>query len=243
MAKVKKSSLRDRLAKKKKELKERGSKNQKIIFQKEGTLRVRILPTGEDNEFVYEATQFYLGPDIKGVISPATIGEPCAVMEKYQELRESDDPDDKELAKKFTPRKRYLAPVLVYSDPKGKRVDKDHSGKLVMLTNAQYEKIIDLFLDNDEWGDMTQTDDKGYDLKLMRSGTGQFDTEYDVQPCKNTPTPKGFEKEIDLDTMVREVVPTYEETLEFINSFLHGSDEEEEEKPKKKKKKKAKSDI
>lgn len=238
----KSSSLRDRLKKKKKELKERGSKNQKLIFQKEGTLRVRIMNTGEENDFVAEITQFYLGPDIKGVISPDSLGEPCAIMEKYLELKESDDPDDKEAAKAFSPRKRYLAPVIVYADLKGKKVDGDNSGKMVLLTNAQYEKVIDLFLDNDEWGDMTDPEN-GYDIKLIRSGTGQYDTEYDVQPCKNTPVPKEFkDKEVDLEAMVREVIPSYEETVEAINSFLHGDDDEEEEKPKKKKKKKKKSD-
>lgn len=236
-----KSSLRERLAKKKKEIKERGSGSRGIIFQKEGTIRARLLSTGDDNEFVFEITQFYLGPEVKGVISPASLGEPCAIMERYEELRESDDPDDKDLAKSFSPRKRYLAPVAVYSDLKGKKLDQDNSGKLIMITNAQYEKIIDLYLDNDEWGDMTQTDENGYDLKFIRSGTGQFDTEYDIQPCKNSPAPKGYKKDVDLEEMVREVIPTYEETVEAINTFLHGASDDEEEKPKKKKKKKKKS--
>lgn len=239
----KKPGLKDRLKQKKKEIRERGKGNQNLIFQKEGTLRVRLRPTGEENDFIFEVTQFYLGSEIKGVISPSSVGLPCAIMEKYEELRESKDPDDKELAKKFSPKKRYLAPVVVYSDLKGKQVDKDNSGKLVMLTNAQYEKIIDLFLDNDDWGDMTQMDKKGYDLKLVRVGTGQYDTEYDVSPCKNTSIPKGFEGEIDLEEEVMKVIPTFEETVEYIEAFLSGgiSEEEEgEEKPKKKKKKKKK---
>lgn len=242
MVTKKKSSLKDRLRKKKKELKDRSSKNQKLIFQKEGTIRVRLMNTGDDNDFIAEVLHFYLGPTLKGVISPETISEPCAVLEKYHELKESDNPDDKDLAKSFSPKKRYLAPVIVYTDLKGTKVDKDNTGKLVQLSVGQYEKLIDLYLDEDEWGDMTDPEN-GYDVKLIRSGTGQFDTEYDVQPCKNSPVPAEFkDKVVDLDGMVRAVVPTYEETTELINSFLSGDvdDEEEEEKPKKKSLKKKK---
>lgn len=233
---AKKKSLKDRLIQKKKELKERGSRNQAMIFQKEGTIRVRLLPTGEDNDFIQEVIQFYLGSKIKGVISPITFGDPCAIEEKYQELKASDDGDDKDLAKSFSPKKKYLAPVIVYTDSKGKTIDKDHSGRMVLLSVGQYEKIIDLYLDTDEWGDMTDPE-TGYDLKLIRSGTGQLDTEYDVQPCKPTPIPKEFEgKEVNLEEMVREVIPTYEETADFLKEFLSGGldDEEEEEKPVKK---------
>jgi|LSQX01.2.fsa_nt_gb hypothetical protein len=238
MAKTK-TPLRDRLKKKKKELKERTSGKSHIIFQKEGDLRVRLLPTGDDNDFVFEVTSFYLGPNIKGIFSPVTFGEPCAIMEKYEELKESDDPEDNELAKKFVPKKRYLAPVVVYQDTKGKKVDEENSGKLVQLSNNQYQEIIDLYLDNDEWGDMTQVDENGYDIKLSRIGTGQYDTEYSILPFKNTPCPAKYAKPIDLEGMVRGVVATYEETLAAINEFLNmGDEDDEDEKPKKTVKKK-----
>lgn len=240
-----KKSLKDRLKKKKQELKERSSGGN-VIFQKEGSLRVRLLPTGEDNDFVMEVTSFYLGPDIKGVFSPVTLGLPCAIMEKYEELRESDDPDDKELAKSFSPKKRFLAPIVVYTDLKGKKVDEEKSGRLIQLSNNQYQEIIDLYLDSDEWGDMTESGPDGYDLKLNRSGTGQYDTEYSVTPFKNTPAPKGWEKPVDLEKLVANTIPSYEETQEAINKYLSLGDDDgddEEETPKKKvtKKKKKKS--
>ena len=162
MAKTK-STLKERMLKKKEELKARGSKGD-IIYLKEGTLRVRPLPVGDENDFVVEVTQFYLGAEIKGVYSPSTFGLPCAIMEKYNELKESSDPDDKELAKKFVPKKKYLMPVVVFADEKGKQIDKEKSGRMVQLTNGLYQEIIDLYLDEDEWGDMTDTEE-GYDLK------------------------------------------------------------------------------
>ncbi len=246
----KKMSLKERLAKKKEDLKKGGgSGNNGLIFLKEGTVRVRVLPTGEENDFVFEVIQFYLGADIKGVYSPATFGEPCGIMEAYEELKKSDDPEDKELAKRFIPKRKYLMPVALFKDLKGKEIDSDNSGKLVQLTGGLYQDIIELYLDEDEWGDMTDTQE-GYDLKLTRTGTGKTDTEYSVQPCKNTKTPKKYKKEIDLEGIIRDIIPGYEETKEFINTFLHlDPEEDEDDKPKKKKKKKGskkkkkKSDI
>jgi hypothetical protein len=251
MAKTK-LSLKERMAKKREDLKKGGGSGKSgIIFIKEGTIRVRVLPTGEENDFVHEVTQFYLGPDIKGVYSPATFGEPCAVMEAFKELKASDDPDDKELAKKFVPKRKYLMPVVIFKDLKGKEVDPDNSGKLVQLTAGLYQDIIDLYLDEDEWGDMTDTKE-GYDLKLSRTGSGMTDTEYTVQPCKNTKAPKAYIKEdFDLESTIRNVIPSYDETQEKVNQFLNITDDEEEEeaprkkkkKSGKKKKKKKKSDI
>jgi len=214
---AKKQSLRERLIKKNKALK-KGNSNGKIIFLKEGTIRVRVLPVGEENEFVKEVTQFYLGNTIKGVFSPSTIGKPCALLEAYNELKNGDD-DEKELAKSLIPKTKYLLPVLVYEDLKGKKVDKDKSGKMVQLTKGLYQSILDLYLDEDEWGDMTDPKN-GYDIKLIREGTGMTDTEYSVQPCKNTPLPKKYNKVIDLDEMVESVLPSYEETVEKKDDFL-----------------------
>jgi len=229
-----KKSLKERLVKKRAELAKKGSKGG-IIFLKEGTRRVRVLPTGEDNEFAVEVMQFYLGNDIKGVFSPQTFGDPCAIHEAYLELKDSKDEDDQELAKQLVPKTKYLMPVLVYDDQKGKKVDKDDTGKLVQLTNGMYQDIIDLYLDEDEWGDMTDPK-KGYDLKLSREGTTMTTTEYSVQPCKNTPIPKKYAKEVDVEEMVKKHMPTYEETKDFIGQFLGISDEDEDDKPKKKKK-------
>lgn len=237
-----KKSLKDRLEKKKADLKKGGGVGS-IIFIKEGSLRVRTLPVGEDNDFTFEVIQFYLGSEIKGVISPATIGKPCAIMEKYNKLKSSKKDDDKELAKKMVPKRKFLMPVAVYKDGKGKEVDPEKSGKMVMLTKGMAEAAIDLFLD-DDWGDMTNPL-KGYDLKLSREGSGMTDTEYKLTPCKNTPTPKAYRKEVDLRAMVESILPSYEETKEFLDKYLNNPDDDDNGKSSTmdKKKKKIKRDI
>lgn len=244
-----KESLKERLKKKQAELKAKGQQGA-IYFQKpDTTVRIRILNMGEEEEFIKEITQFYLGSEIKGVISPDTYGEPCAIMEAYEELKNSDEDDEKELASKFPPRNRYLAYCVFYKSTTGGEVDQNLSPKFILLTSGVYQEILEKYLDEDEWGDMTDPAE-GYDIKIKRTGSGKMDTEYTVTPCKNTPTPKGFREIYDLDTEVRKVMPVYEKTKEYIEQYLgldpeSSPDEGREEKKIIKKKiiKKPKSDL
>lgn len=214
------ASLKERLKQKREQLSKKGSGTGKLLFLKEGTVRVRPLPVGEEEEFVAEVTQFYLGEKLKGVFSPSQFGEPCAIMEAYEELKSSKNEDDKELAKKFVPKKRYLMPCIVYTDDAGKTIDKEKGIVLVQLTNSLYQEIIDLYLDSDEWGDMTDPK-AGYDLKLTRTGSGKMDTEYTVKPCKPTPIAKEYSKTVDLESLIKEVIPSYEETKAKITEYLN----------------------
>lgn len=91
-------STKEKMLARKKQLESKGNGNG-LVFPKEGTLRMRIKSPGDDQELGIEIVQFYLGGNLGGVISPATFDEPCPFMEKYQELKNSKDEDDKELAK------------------------------------------------------------------------------------------------------------------------------------------------
>lgn len=231
--------MRKKLQQRQKELRSKGAGNG-IIFMKEGTIRVRFLSPGPDEEFIREVNQVYLGPKIKGVISPTSIGKPCAIHERYLKLKKSKKDSDKELAGKLVEKPRYLGCVVMYKDLKGKEVDTQNSGKLIQITKGLYEAIIDHYLDED-WGDMTDPI-RGYDVKLVRKGSGQLDTEYSIIPCPPTKAPKGWNKPIDLDKKIHEVIPTYEETQSKLDEFFSGPIDEEADDlgnsvPKKKKKK------
>jgi len=170
-------------------------------------------------------------------------------MEAYEELKNSEEDDEKELASKFSPRNRYLAFCLFYKSEKGGEIDENLSPKFFLLTSGVYQDILEKYLDEDEWGDMTDPAD-GYDIKIKRTGSGKTDTEYSVTPCKNTPTPKGFREVYDLDAEVHKIMPNYEKTKEYINQYLgldpeDKADEGREDKKIVKKKiiKKKKSDL
>lgn len=249
VGKSKGKSLREKLEAKKKELKSRGGGSKFVFFFKEGKTRVRIMNVGAENEFVYECTGFYLGKKLGGVTSPASIGKPCAIMEYYEKISKSKKEADIKLAKLLVPKPSYLTPVIVYKDEKGTEVDTDNSGRLAKIAKGVYESLIDLHLD-DEYGDITATGSDGYDIKIIREGTGQQDTRYSVTPCKNSKAPKGYTKEVNLEEMVEKIIPSYEETEDMLNKFLSGgvdSDEDDEdENPKKNKlskKKKKNSDL
>ena len=228
------SSTREKMLARKKKLEEKGSGNG-LIFPKEGTLRMRIKSPGDDQELGMEVVQFYI-PGVGGVISPATFDEPCPFMEKYEELKQSKDEDDKELAKRLIPRRRYVIGGIIYKDDKGTGVDYEGQNRGVLIAGAVYQDIIDLYLDEDEAGDMTDPV-TGYDIKITRSGSGKFDTTYSVRQCKPSKLDKKYRSELDLEKIVRDQIKPYDELEEELNKFLNESpDDEEDDAPKKKKK-------
>lgn len=239
-----KKDLKSRLRSKAEKLKKKGGDGQ-LLFVKEGTIRYRVMNPGEDNDFSAEVIQFYLGPEIKGVISPASMGKPCAIMEKYEALKKSKRDSDKELAKRMVPKTKFLIPVVPYKDLKGKEVDEQNAGRLLMVTKGITESAIDLYLD-DDWGDMTDPIN-GYDIKIKREGSTMTDTEYSLSPCPRSKAPKGFGKPIDLEKMVEAILPSYEETEEILAKYMSTSGEEEEDNGGSKKKvfgkKKKKKDL
>lgn len=228
------SSTREKMLARKKKLEEKGSGNG-LIFPKEGTLRMRIKSPGDDQELGMEVVQFYI-PGVGGVISPATFDEPCPFMEKYEELKQSKDEDDKELAKRLIPRRRYVIGGIIYKDDKGNGVDYEGQNRGVLIAGAVYQDIIDLYLDEDEAGDMTDPV-TGYDIKITRSGSGKFDTTYSVRQCKPSKLDKKYRSELDLEKIVRDQIKSYDELEEELNKFLNESPDDDEEDDTKKKKK------
>ena len=228
------SSTREKMLARKKKLEENGSGNG-LIFPKEGTLRMRIKSPGDDQELGMEVVQFYI-PGVGGVISPATFDEPCPFMEKYEELKQSKDEDDKELAKRLIPRRRYVIGGIIYKDDKGTGVDYEGQNRGVLIAGAVYQDIIDLYLDEDEAGDMTDPV-TGYDIKITRSGSGKFDTTYSVRQCKPSKLDKKYRSDLDLEKIVRDQIKPYDELEEELNKFLNEApDDEEDDAPKKNKK-------
>lgn len=228
------SSTREKMLARKKKLEEKGSGNG-LIFPKEGTLRMRIKSPGDDQELGMEVVQFYI-PGVGGVISPATFDEPCPFMEKYEELKQSKDEDDKELAKRLIPRRRYVIGGIIYKDDKGNGVDYEGQNRGVLIAGAVYQDIIDLYLDEDEAGDMTDPV-TGYDIKITRSGSGKFDTTYSVRQCKPSKLDKKYRSDLDLEKIVRDQIKSYDELEEELNKFLNEApDDAEDDAPKKNKK-------
>lgn len=159
------------------------------------------------------------------VFIPATFDEPCPFMEKFQELKNSEDPDDKALASKLVPRRRYILGVIGYKDTKGKEIDPDKIDKPMMVPRSVYQDIIDLYLDEEDWGDMTDPIE-GYDIKITRTGSGKMDTSYSVSPCQKSKLDKKYREDIDLEKAVRASILSYDKLEEKLAAFLNESDED-----------------
>lgn len=244
------TSTRDKMLARKKQLESKSS-GSGFIYPKEGTLRMRIKSPGDDQELGMELITFYLGSENGSIVSPATFGDPCPFMEKYEELKNSSDDADKELAKeKFIPRRKYVIGGIIYTDDKGKSVDYDGKDRVVQIPRSVYQDIIDLYLDEDEAGDMTDPIN-GYDIKIIRTGSGKMDTSYSARSCKPTKLDKKYRGNIDLESIVRSQIKSYDELEQLLKNYLNeSSDDEEDDRPikkkkstDKKKKKKYKSDI
>ena len=221
-----KPTLKERLAERRKELSKRGQGKGLIFFPKEGTTRFRVVPVGEENDFALEVTQFYLGPKIQGVFSPSTFGDPCPIMELRDELKASKKAADKALGTKLIPKKKYLIPAIIFTDPDVRNVA-EGGVKLIQVTADIYGEMIDSFLDK-EYGDFMDIRE-GYDFKLTRTGSGKNDTTYSIRPTKHCPTPKGYTAQVNLEEMVRGVIPSYEEVVEKLAEFQSGEPEAEKE--------------
>lgn len=236
--------MRKKLQKRKEDLAAKNKQGYDYIVFKEGTTRLRFLPVADDEEPGFPITHFYLGGDIKGVVSPATFGEPCAIMEMFEELSKGDE-SDKELANDFKPKEKYLLPCIRFEDEKGKKIDEKTGQTLALLSGPQYQTLIDFFLDED-WGDFTDPK-KGYDIKVKRTGKGMMDTKYTFTPAKVGKIPKSDKNygksPIDIEAAVRDIVPSYERTKDFINQFLNLDDEDDKPSKKKKGKKTSKKKV
>lgn len=223
-----KKTLKEKLLERKQQLKSKG-KGGRFIFLKAGdTVRGRIVPTDGESEFIMEVEHFYLGQEVGGFISPHTFGLPCAVYEKYQELKKSKDPDDKDLAGKMMFKSKYAIPLLVATSQKGGEYESDV--KYILSSSGLYSTIIDLYLDEEEWGDMTSWDD-GYDLKFSREGSGKMDTTYDVKPCKPSSVPKKFrlKEPFSIEEALKSIIPSYEETENYVAQFMGTSSDDDKE--------------
>lgn len=230
-------STREKMLERKKKMSSGGGG---LIFPKDGTVRFRVHSRGSDEEIGIELVHIFLNKELGSVISPETFGEPCPFIEKYKKLIKSKKDDDKLLAKKMVPKTKYAIPVTLYEDLKGKKIDTTSIGKGMQIPKSAYQDLIDLYLDEDDWGDLTDPR-RGYDVKLSKQGSG-LNTEYSLVACPKTKADSSMPKVVDLESIVRGQIKSYDELEELLERFLNDTDlddddDEDDDRPKKKKKK------
>lgn len=221
----KKVSKRELLERRREKLASKGGGGDMFYVSKPGSHRMRSAPV-EEGENAIEVIQYYLGPEIKGVISPASLGLPCALEEHYQALKESDDEDDQDTAGNMSRRARYVMPHYRYKDDKGKEPDVEAGVRLLLMTNGQYQDWIEFYLE-DEIGDPSDPI-KGFDIKYKREGSGKLDTTYTLLQCKPTKCAKQFRGPYDPEEMLTKILPSYDQTKDYLDKFLGAASDDDD---------------
>ena len=204
------------------------SNNSVMLFLKKGVTQLRVLPAySETGRWFREIKEIplYREGKFNPVVSPTTIGEPCGFETEGRRLYNLKGEENIEKAKKFRPRSSFLFNVVVQSQP-------DFEGNIEQCVRVLkcgvkvFRQILDLDQDHSGgWGDITNLE-KGFDLRITRTGTGRNDTEYVVKGVPKQSNildwlgTQGFTQELsphDLDAMYNP--PDAEEITRLVNNL------------------------
>ena len=139
---------------------------------KAGTKSIaRIVPYKHNKEYPFTELYFYFGIKVPRMIALTNFDESDPIMEFANELRKTNDEDNKNLAKKLYPKMRTFVPVIVRGE-EDKGVRFWEFGKLV------YQELLGVMADED-YGDITDIT-KGRDITvevIPKAETGKlYDT-------------------------------------------------------------------
>jgi len=189
----------------------------------EGTHQIRLVcPDGGDPFF--EAYYHYgMGSEGKTtVLSPRTFGEDDPIAEWGTKLWNEGTDSSKEAAKRFWPKMRVFAPIVV-------RGEEDKGVRWWGFSRTTYQALLDVVLDP-EYGDITDTE-KGTDLRLdYGKKQGQSFPTTDIRPMRRTS--KLADKEEQVNTLLDSITSadtvfektTYETCERVLNETLGHTD-------------------
>lgn len=222
----------------------------KFINIKDGRNVFRILPGKGDNFFVEEVWVHYgVGKNANNqngtmVVCPTTKGDdkPCPVCELSKQFKsmskKKDDSYDKQ-AKSFYRKKRVYYNAIDRGDAIS-NYEKREDGKWYNIADDEeaspvkvlgtgigvYKDLLKLITDP-EYGDITKPED-GLDVIITKSGSGQFNTEYDVKTVRKE-SPIGFNAwEECLNDLVQLAQPkSYDDIAKLLTGESSGSSNSE----------------
>jgi len=213
-----------------------------FIFLKKGATHLRVLPAYSDRgRWFREVKEVWLTVDgkKKPIVSPATNGDPCPFEEEGRRLYELKGEENIKRAREFRPRRSYLFNVVVKDTPDG-APKIDNCVKILKCGVKTFRQILDHDQDHaGGWGDITNLE-KGYDLRITRTGQGRMDTEYTVKGVPNQQS-RSILDYLDTNGYGRSLVPhdldvtftpaSYEEMQEYLEIFKTELDNAYDENP------------
>lgn len=185
----------------------------------EGTHQIRLVCPPDGDPFFEAYYHYGMGTDSKTtVLSPRTVGDDDPIAEWGTQLWNEGTASSKESAKRFWPKMRVFAPIIV-------RGEEDKGVRWWGFSRTTYQALLDIVLDP-EYGDVTDTA-AGTDIRLdYGKKTGQSFPTTDLRPMRRTsPLADNDDKiteildSIKLAADVFEVA-TYEQCEKVLNETL-----------------------
>ena len=145
----------------------------------EGTHQIRLVCPETGDPFFEAYYHYGMGSEGKTtVLSPRTYGEEDPIAEYGTSLWNEGTDSSKEAAKRFWPKMRVFAPVVV-------RGEEDKGVRWWGFSRTTYQALLDVVLDP-EYGDITDTE-KGTDIRIdYGKKQGQSFPTTDVRPMRRT---------------------------------------------------------
>jgi hypothetical protein len=189
----------------------------------EGTHQLRLVCPPNGDPFFEAYYHYGMGAEGKTtVLSPRTNGDADPIAEWGTRLWNEGTEGSKEAAKRFWPKMRVFAPIVVRGE--------EHKGvRWWGFSRTTYQALLDVVLDP-EYGDITDTE-KGTDLRIdYGKKSGQQYPTTDVRPMRR-PSPLAATEE-EVNTLLESVTPaadifevaTYEDCEKVLNDTLGDTD-------------------
>ena len=189
----------------------------------EGTHQIRLVCPPDGDPFFEAYYHYGMGAEGKTtVLSPRTNGGDDPIAEWGTRLWNEGTDGSKEAAKRFWPKMRIFAPIVV-------RGEEDKGVRWWGFSRTTYQALLDVVLDP-EYGDITDTE-KGTDIRIdYGKKSGQSFPTTDVRPMRRTSPLAKTEEEV--NTLLESIktadeifeVTSYEDCEKVLNDTLGDTD-------------------
>jgi len=165
------NEMRNRLSAMQSKQSGKGSGEKKSVFWKPsvGKQVIRVVPSKYNKKNPFTEMYFHYGIGKNTMVSPINFGEKDPIVEFAKQLRTTSDKENWRLAKKFDPKVRIFAPVIV-------RGEESEGVQLWEFGKEIYEAFLQMAAD-EEVGDFTDVL-TGRDIKLVTVGPESTGTKY-----------------------------------------------------------------
>ena len=180
-----------------------GSSDDRFWKPQEGTQTIRIVCPLDGDPFRDYLYHYRLGADSNVTfISPRTFGKTDPIAEFGNQLWNEGTDESKEMARKFFPKMRVFAPVVV-------RGEEEKGVRIWGFSKTTYERLLNIVLDP-EYGDVTDIHN-GTDIRLdYGKKSGQMYASTELRPNRRTSALAGSDEEMD---RIMSTMPDFSETF------------------------------